>query len=101
MENGKSNVTLPCVPFGEMKMTWRPGHNKGKRKYTSFLMFVKKDGIFKNQEDCSECNLEENCIPMVSLQFKNKKSINALISMLEHFRDYIYGKTDKQIYEEE
>lgn len=93
----KRRINTRTIPFGEMKMTWRYGSSKGKRKNDSFIMFVKTDGTFKDQQDCSNCNLEEVCVPIVALQFKNKKSINALISMLEFFRDDIYGKTDKQI----
>lgn len=96
----KRVMPVPSVPFGYKKMFYAPTTKGDCKKIKSFTMFVKKEGDFKDGFPDDLFAAMDLSVPVVALDFKNKKSINDLITMLEWFRDYEYNKSFTQMFKD-
>lgn len=95
MEEKKTfKFDITTVPIGENRTLFVPLHTDGKRT-TAIGFFVKDEGQFPKDDfigiDYISEHLDETT-PVVAFNFKNKKSINAVIGFLRFYRDNIYKK---------
>ena len=85
------NYAISTAFLGQNKTLFVPMKQGGKENSIAF--FVKENGKFEKSiylEDLPQAI--QDCVPLMALNFKTKKSINELIKFLRFYRDNIYRK---------
>ena len=89
------NYAISTVFLGQNKTLFVPMQQDGKENSIAF--FVKEKGKFEKAiyiEDLPQAI--QDCIPLMVLNFKTKKSINELIKFLRFYRNNIYRKESRK-----
>lgn len=99
MENKlkKRGVYAPIVPMGYYKSLYLASVGYKKKKVNGLSVFVKNEGDFKNCPINSTFEAADVSTAIVTFEFKDKKSINRMIEILEFYRDNEFGKIPKDI----
>ena len=100
MINDKRIDNVTTLIFGDRTTSWVIAKANDDKHYTSIVFLTKRQG----QYDDIICNDVDNwldsSIPVVSMLFRDKKSIEVLIESLTCFKENIYGKTEEEILNE-
>lgn len=96
----KQNICITTIPMGENRTLFVPLDKDG-QSCTALGFFVKDTGAaFKEIIMAEDVHKHiKDTTPIVAFNFKNKKSITALIKFLRFYRDNLYKKDFSKLQE--
>lgn len=100
MINDRRIDNVTTLIFGDRTTSWVIAKANDNKRYTSIVFFTKRQGQYDDTIYDDVDNWLDSSIPVVSMLFRDKKSMEVLIESLTRFKENIYGKTDEEVQNE-